>query len=184
MTKCMSRVGKLPVELSNGVTAEVVDRAVKVTGSKGSLERKFPREIEVEVVEGQIIVSAKKQTDHARAMHGTIRAHLANMVKGVSEGWMKQLELVGTGYRAELRGDTLVLTVGYSNPVQIPLPQGISAKVEKNVVTIEGIDKQLVSDVAADARDARPPEPYNGKGVKYLGEIIRRKAGKAAKAAA
>jgi large subunit ribosomal protein L6 len=180
----MSRVGKLPVILPNGVTVEVVDHSVKVTGPKGTLQRDYPRVVDVTTTEGQILITVKKNSDHARAMHGTIRAHIANMVKGVTEGWSKQLELVGTGYRAEVRGDTLVLTVGYSNPVQMKMPQGISAKVEKSVITIEGIDKQMVSDFASDARSNRPPEPYNGKGIKYVGEVIRRKAGKAAKSAA
>ena len=106
------------------------------------------------------------------------------MVKGVSEGWSKQLELVGTGYRAEVQGKTLVLTVGYSHPVKIEAPEGINFKVEKGIVTVDGIDRQLVGQMAADIRGSRPPEPYKGKGVKYVGEVIRRKAGKAAKAAA
>ncbi len=180
----MSRIGKLPVLIPNGVTVEVADRVVKVTGPKGTLTRSFPREVEVEVKDGNVLVSTKKTTDFARAMHGTIRAHIGNMVKGVSEGWVKALELVGTGYRAEISGDTLTLTVGFAHPVKMKLPQGISGKVEKTVVTLEGADKELVTWFASTARDVRPPEPYNGKGIKYVGEVIRRKAGKAAKSAA
>lgn len=182
--KNMSRVGKLPVSVPNGVTVEVQNRTVKVSGPKGTLEKDFPREIEVSVNDGQVQVTPKKTTDHARAMHGTIRAHIANMVKGVSEGWSKQLELVGTGYRADVSGDTLTLTVGYSSPVKMKMPQGVTGKVEKTVVTLEGPDKEMVSWFADRARFVRPPEPYKGKGIKYVGEEIRRKAGKAAKGAA
>lgn len=180
----MSRIGKLPISIPSGVTIDVANHLIKVTGSKGTLERPYPRELDVVVSENQALVNVKKQTDHAKAMHGTIRAHVANMVKGVSEGWTKQLELIGTGYRAEVRGDVLVLTVGYSNPVSMKLPTGITAKVEKNIVTIESSDKEALTLFADKARGVRPPEPYNGKGIKYVGEVIRRKAGKAAKGAA
>lgn len=180
----MSRVGKVPVSIPNGVMVEVNHRTVKVVGPKGTLEREFPREIDVLVVDGAVVVKPKKTTDYARAMHGTVRAHIANMVKGVSEGWTKQIELVGTGYRAEVAGDTLTLNVGYSNPVKLKMPNGITGKVEKTVVTLEGFDKELVSWFADRTRFVRPPEPYKGKGIKYVGEVIRRKAGKAAKGAA
>jgi large subunit ribosomal protein L6 len=180
----MSRVGKLPITLPQGVTVEISNQTVKVAGSKGTIEREFPRIVDVAVVDNEVLVTTKKATDHARAMHGTVRAHLANMVKGVSDGWTKQLELIGTGYRSEVRGDTLVLTVGYSNPVSMKLPQGLTASVEKNIITFSGVDKEMVSLFADNVRAVRPPEPYNGKGIKYVGEIIRRKAGKAAKAAA
>lgn len=180
----MSRIGKLPVTIPHGVTVEVLDREVKVTGPKGTLSRAFPREIGVEVKDGEVLVTNKKTTDFARAMHGTTRAHIGNMVKGVSEGWLKALELVGTGYRAEVSGDMLTLTVGFAHPVKMQIPKGISGKVEKTVVTLEGADKELLTWFASRAREVRPPEPYNGKGIKYVGEIIRRKAGKAAKSAA
>jgi large subunit ribosomal protein L6 len=180
----MSRVGKLPVIIPQGVTVTTANHVVTVVGPKGTIERVYPREIEVSVNDNQVNVTVKKETDHARAMHGTVRAHIANMVKGVSEGWSKQLELVGTGYRSEVRGDTLVLTVGYSNPVEMKLPHGVNAKVEKSIVTLDGYDKEVVSLFADKVHDVRPPEPYNGKGIKYVGEIIRRKAGKAAKGAA
>src|SRR6266498_4470718 len=134
----MSRIGKLPVTIPQGVTVEVAGREVKVTGPKGTLSREFPREIQVEVKEAQVLVSTKKTTDFARAMHGTVRAHIANMVKGVSEGWTKALELVGTGYRAEVSGDTLTLTVGFAHPVKMQLPKGVTGKVEKTVVTLDG----------------------------------------------
>jgi len=180
----MSRIGKLPVLIPSGVTIEVADHSIKVTGPKSTLTRSFPREVKVTQVENEVIIEKKKETDFARAMHGTIRAHIFNMVKGVTEGWVKTLELVGTGYRAEVQGDTLVLSVGYSNQVKMKFPAGVTGKVEKSIVTLESADKELLSLFADNVRGVRPPEPYKGKGIKYVGEVIRRKAGKAAKSAA
>lgn len=177
----MSRIGRLPVALPQGVTAEVTGHEIKIVGPKGTLEIKFPRQIEVEVKEDEVLVSLKKVTKQGSAHFGTTRALIANMVKGVSEGWSKQMELVGTGYRAEVQGNKLILTVGYSHPVEIEAPEGISFKVEKSIITIEGINRETVGQVAANIRFVRPPEPYKGKGIKYIDEIIRRKAGKAAK---
>ena len=134
--------------------------------------------------ENKILVTLKKESKIARSVWGTTRMLIANNIKGVTEGWKKQLELVGTGYRSEVAGNTLVLTVGYSHPIKVEAPEGITFKVEKSVINVEGIDKQIVGQVSADIRSCRPPEPYKGKGVKYVGEYIRRKAGKAAKAAA
>lgn len=177
----MSRIGKLPVKLQDKVEAKVEGNEIRITGPKGSLERKFPAGLSVEVKNGAIEVSIKKLNKANKAVFGTMRAHIANMVAGVSQGWKKQLELVGTGYRAEVSGKELILTVGYSHPVKISAPEDISFVVEKNIVTVEGVDKELVGQIAAKVRDVRPPEPYKGKGIKYLDEIIRRKAGKAAK---
>jgi large subunit ribosomal protein L6 len=144
------------------------------------MERHFPAEISVEVKEGKVLVSTKGSGKYIMSIFGTIRALINNDVKGVSEGWSKKLELVGTGFKAEIVGSTLSLTVGYSHPVKIETPQGITFKVEKGFVTVEGFDRELVGQVSADIRGVRPPEPYKGKGIKYSDEIIRRKAGKAA----
>ena len=176
----MSRIGKQPIELPEGVTVEVTGTNVKVTGPKGTLELKVPKRIEVAVKDNVVEVTRKTETKDVRSLHGTIRALINNMVKGVKDGWSKQLELVGTGFRAEVQGADLSLTIGYSHPVVIKAPEGISFKVEKMIVTVEGADREVVGQVAANVRGARPPEPYKGKGVKYVDEIIRRKPGKAA----
>ena len=178
----MSRIGKLPVEIPQGVSVDISGSHVKTTGPKGTLERYLPREVSVKVEGGRLFVEIKKENDRAKAMHGTTRAILANDVKGVTEAWVKNLELVGTGYRAEVSGKTLSLLVGFSHPVKFEAQPGITFRVEKTDVFIEGADKELVGQVAAKIRAARPPEPYKGKGIKYKDEVIRRKAGKAAKA--
>lgn len=180
----MSKIGKLPVTIVEGVTLTKEDHTVKVTGPKGFLELKLPKKIELKIEDGKAEFFTKDNSDTARALWGTYRALLANAVKGVSEGWSKQLEIVGTGYRAETNGKKLTLTVGYSHPVDIEASDGISFKVEKMIITVEGIDKELVGLYSARIRGVRPPEPYKGKGIKYINEVIRRKAGKAAKAQA
>lgn len=179
--KTMSKIGKQPVKLVEGVTAEVSGHELKVTGPKGSLSLVIPGSTEVEIKAGEILVTSKKENKQAKSNFGTIRSLIANMVDGVSKGWSKQLELVGTGYRAEVQGKDLLLTVGFSHPVKIEAPEGIAFKVEKTIVTVEGMSKESVGQVAANIRGVRPPEPYKGKGIKYIDEIIRRKAGKAAK---
>jgi len=176
----MSKIGKQIINVPAGVTLEVGEKHVKVIGPKGNLELSLPRKIEVKVEDNKIEVTKKGQTKQLTALHGTIRSLINNMVKGVTEGFSKQLELIGTGFRAEVSGNTLALTVGYSHQVKLEIPQGISAKVEKNVITVEGVDKVAVGQFAADIRASRPPEPYKGKGVKYVDEVIRRKPGKAA----
>jgi len=176
----MSKIGKQPVNITGGAQVVVEGRTVKVKGPKGELERVLPHGIEVEVVGSEVIVSKKGGSEQATALHGTIRSLINNMVKGVTEGWQKQLELVGTGFRAEVIGADLNLIVGYSHPVKIVAPKGITFKVEKMIVTIDGADKEVVGQVAADVRGVRPPEPYKGKGIKYVDEVIRRKPGKAA----
>lgn len=181
----MSKIGQLPITIPNGVTLEINGGTVNISGPKGKLEVNFKKDLlDVKVEEGQVKVSTKKDSKIARSVWGTTRMLIANHIKGVTEGWKKQLELVGTGYRSEVQGNKLVLTVGYSHPVNIEAPEGITFKVEKSVINVDGIDKQVVGQVSANIRASRPPEPYKGKGVKYVGEVIRRKAGKAAKAAA
>lgn len=180
----MSKIGKQPVLIPSGVTVEVSGHNVKVTGPKGTLEKHFPPEINVEVKDGKVQVSAKGKGKYITSLHGTIRALINNDVKGVQEGWGKKLELVGTGFKAEVTGGTLSLTVGFSHPVKIEAPQGITFKVEKMIVTVEGSNRETVGQVAANIRAVRPPEPYKGKGIKYVDEVIRRKAGKAAAAKA
>ena len=178
----MSKIGKQPVIIPAGVTVEGTGHTVTVTGPKGMMKRRFAPEIGVEVVDGNVIVSAKGSGKYVMALFGTTRALINNDVTGVSTGWSKKLELVGTGFRAEVAGPELTLTVGYSHPVKIKAPEGITFKVEKLSVTVEGFDRELVGQVSSDIRSVRPPEPYKGKGIKYSDEIIRRKAGKAAAA--
>jgi large subunit ribosomal protein L6 len=144
------------------------------------LEKHFPPEINVEDKDGKVFVTAKGSGKYVTSLHGTTRALINNDVKGVSESWSKKLELVGTGFKAELSGNVLSLTVGYSHPVKIEAPDGISFKIEKTIVTVEGANRELVGQVSANIRAVRPPEPYKGKGIKYTDEVIRRKAGKAA----
>ncbi len=180
----MSKIGKKPIKLPGGTTVEVSGKTLSAKGTKGVLEIKLPENLKVKVEDGSIFVSAQKNDRETISMWGTIAKIISNMVNGVSEGWQKQLEIIGTGYRAEVQGNTLILTVGYSHPVKIEAPENISFSVAKNVITVFGIDRQVVGQIAAEIRKVRPPEPYKGKGIKYIDEVIRRKAGKAAKAAA
>ncbi|GIU91291.1 MAG: 50S ribosomal protein L6 [Acidimicrobiia bacterium] len=176
----MSRIGKMPIPIPAGVEIQVEGNRVTVKGPKGVLTREFPDEVGFEVEDGVVRVSRKGDTRTAKALHGLSRALLANMVAGVSEGFRKDLEIVGVGYRAALRGSELELQLGFSHPVVYRAPEGITFEVpEPTKVGVVGIDKELVGQVAADIRRIRPPEPYKGKGVRYAGEQIRRKAGKA-----
>lgn len=179
----MSRIGKLPVELPEGVKVELAGRTIKVTGPRGELKFSFSRLVSVDIKDGEIKVTRRSDNKLSRAIHGTTRALIANMVSGVDGGWVKQLGIVGKGYRAEVKENTLVLAVGYSHPVEVIAPEGISFKVEKDKITVSGIDKEVVGKMAAKIRDVRPPEPYKGKGIRYLEEVVRRKPGKAAKGA-
>lgn len=180
----MSRVGKNPIEIPSGVTVTVSGNTVKVKGSGGNLEMNFREEISVKVEGSSATVTRADDTRQARALHGLTRTLIANMVKGVSEGFERKLEIVGVGYRADVKGSNLNLLLGFSHPIDYPLPAGIKASVEKQtLITLTGADKQLLGQVAAEIRGFRPPEPYKGKGIKYEGEVIRRKAGKAGKAA-
>lgn len=176
----MSRIGKLPVVLPQGVSAEIHGHTVKVVGPKGELKTSFLPQVSIEESDSNLIVSRK--SDEHKAIHGLSRALLYNMVNGVSEGYTKSLEMVGIGYRAAVEGEDLVLNVGYSHPVRIEAPNGIKFQVADGKINVSGIDKQLVGQVAANIRAVRKPEPYKGKGIRYVGEFVRRKAGKAAKA--
>ena len=185
----MSRIGKKPIPLPAGVTVLVQDGEVKVKGPKGELTHRFDPRAAVEVVEadGSKAVTVHvvgEQDPFERSLWGTVRAVIANAVTGVTQGFSKGLEINGVGYRVALKGRTLVLTVGYSHDVEINLPAGVEAKVEKSTITLTGVDRQLVGETAANIRDVRPPEPYLGKGIKYANEVVRRKAGKAAGKAA
>jgi large subunit ribosomal protein L6 len=176
----MSRIGRKPVPLPKGVTAAVDRQTVVITGPKGSLTRTFHRDMRITLEDGQLVVARPSDDRAHRALHGLCRALLANMVQGVTRGFQKQLELHGVGYKAEAQPKGVRLVVGLSHPVQFPAPPGVQITVENNtLVKIEGIDKELVGQVAAEIRKVRPPEPYKGKGIRYLGEHVRRKAGKA-----
>lgn len=179
----MSKIGKKPILIPEGVTVEVVDTKVLVSGPKGELDFKTPKGITVEVVDEKVLVGKTKEGKQFRASHGLMRQILANMIAGVSTGWKKTLELVGAGYRAlvEDTTGTLVLSVGFSQPIKIPAPKGIKFSVSQSKITVEGIDKILVGQTAANIRAIRPPEPYKGKGIRYEDEVIRTKPGKAAK---
>lgn len=178
----MSKIGKQPITIPAGATVEVSGHTVVTKGPKGTLTRRFAPEINVEIKEGKVYVSAKGTGKYVMSLFGTTRALINNDVIGVTEGWSKKLELVGTGFRAEVSGAELSLTVGYSHPVKLKAPEGIAFKVEKLIVTVEGCDRETVGQVSANIRAVRPPEPYKGKGIKYVDEVIRRKAGKAAAA--
>lgn len=176
----MSRIGKKPIELASGVSATKSGRALKISGPKGELSLVLRPEVDV-VIEGNILtVRPIKKTRATPAFWGLTRALIAVMAEGVSRGFEKKLEIEGIGYRATMDGANLQLAIGFSHPVKVAAPEGISFKVEKNVITISGINKELVGDTAAKIRKLRPPEPYKGKGIRYAGEKIRRKAGKKA----
>ena len=179
----MSRIGRLPVVIPAGVQVNVDGSVVRIKGPKGELTREFLPVVDIAFVNGQIDVARKSEEPLARALHGTTRALIQNMVTGVSDGFTKVLEIDGVGYRAEMDGTNLKLFVGYSHPVIVEPPQGISFEVETRArqVKVMGYERELVGQVAANIRKIRPPEPYHGKGIHYLGERIRRKAGKAGK---
>ena len=179
----MSKIGKQPIKIPEGVTVKVAEGVVSISGPKGNLERKLAHGFETEIKDGFLTVKPVSNTFALSPTYGTTRAILANMVNGVSTGWKKVLELVGAGYRADVAGTTLNLNVGYSHPIKVEAPEGIAFKVEKMIITIDGADREVVGQTAAYIRNLRPPEPYKGKGIKYQGEVIRRKAGKAAKTA-
>ena len=177
----MSKIGKSPIKIPEGVKIEVLGGKVKVSGTKGDMEREIPKELSLNIKEGKALLTAKGKDKKTNSLYGTYRMLIANMVKGVSDGWTKELELVGTGYRAEGSGGKLTIAIGFSHPVIVEAPQGISFLVEKTEIKVSGADKELVGQVAAKIRAIRPPEPYKGKGIKYKGEVVRRKPGKAAK---
>jgi large subunit ribosomal protein L6 len=177
----MSRIGKLPIAIPQGVKVHVRDGLVRAEGPKGTLERRVRPEIDVAVEGNTVQVKRRDESRQAKGVHGLTRVLVSNMVTGVGKGFTRVLDINGVGYRAEVRGTALFLTLGYSHPILFQLPKGVAAKVEKQVViTLEGADRELLGQVAAAIRELRPPEPYKGKGVKYTEERIRRKAGKAA----
>ncbi|MCL5970644.1 MAG: 50S ribosomal protein L6 [Patescibacteria group bacterium] len=184
----MSKIGKMPVEIKEGVNVALENRVVSVTGPKGNFSYTLPEGINIKKEDEKLVISQetsnvdKKKLKKLSALSGLVRATIANYITGVNEGFEKKLELSGVGYRAQVAGNDLVLSLGFSHPVKVSAVPGITFKVAENVISIAGSDKSLVGDVAAKIRAIRPPEPYKGKGISYKGERIRRKAGKAAKA--
>ncbi|RLD00491.1 MAG: 50S ribosomal protein L6 [Chloroflexi bacterium] len=182
----MSRIGRAPIPLPEEVKVDIKGSHVTVRGAKGSLSREFHPDMEIALEEGRLLVHRPTDQRHHRALHGLTRALLNNMVIGVTRGFQKQLEVHGVGYRVELQNDgSLMMQLGFSHPVHITPPGGIQFEVEprSKVITVSGMDKELVGQVSADIRAWRPPEPYKGKGIRYVGEYVRRKAGKAGKVA-
>lgn len=174
----MSRIGKNPIEIPQGVEVKVEDHLVTVKGPKGTLSQEFLKDVDIAVEEGKVVVTLINE--NAGNIHGLTRTLISNMVTGVTEGFEKALEINGVGYRAQKQGNRLVLTLGYSHPIEVEAPQGITIDVpSQNSIIVKGIDKQLVGQIAANIREYRLPEPYKGKGIKYVGEHIRRKEGKA-----
>lgn len=186
----MSRIGKKPIVLPSGITVEVnpgvglgQGETVKVKGPKGELKLVLLPEVNVSVQEGKVIVERNEETGAGRARHGLTRALLANMVVGVSKGYEKRLEVIGVGYKAQAKGESVTLLLGFSHPIEYKAPAGVEIQNDaenKQILVISGMDKQLVGQVAADIRTLRPPEPYKGKGIRYTDEYVRRKVGKAA----
>ena len=180
----MSKIGKQPIVIPSGVTVTVENQNVTVNGSKGNGSLLLPKGISVETQENTLLVTAADLEDRkVKALYGLTRANLANLIKGMGTGFEKKLEIVGVGYRAQMQGTTLVLNLGFAHPVKIEPKNGVSINVADGAIVVSGNDKQLVGEMAANIRKVKPPEPYKGKGIKYQGERIRRKAGKAAKAA-
>jgi len=176
----MSRVGKKPIELPKNVTVTLEDSICRVEGPLGKLEYRIPSGITVTHQDSQLLVHRQSDEKLHRSLHGLVRTLIANMITGVTQGFSKGLEIEGIGYRAKVEGRVLNLTVGYSHPVNFPIPQGITIEVrDQNKVLVKGIDKQLVGQVAAEIRNIKKPEPYKGKGIRYEREVIRRKVGKA-----
>ncbi|MBD1909592.1 MULTISPECIES: 50S ribosomal protein L6 [unclassified Leptolyngbya] len=178
----MSRIGKRPISLPQKVTVAISGQDITVKGPKGELSRTLPPEVEIVQEDETLLVKRRDDSRPARERHGLCRTLVANMVEGVSQGFTRRLEIQGVGYRAQAQGTNLTLNVGYSNPVQIAAPKGIQFAVENNTnIIVSGIDKEEVGNISAKIRATRPPEPYKGKGIRYSGEFVRRKAGKAGK---
>ena len=178
----MSRIGRLPVAIPAGVEVSVAaGNVVTVKGPKGTLERALPTEMEIKVEDGHVVVARPNDLKKMKSLHGLTRSLIHNMVVGVSEGYSKTLEVNGVGYKAAKQGKKLVLSLGYSHPVEMENPDGIETKVEDNKIVVSGISKEKVGQFAAEIRDKRRPEPYKGKGIKYSDEVIRRKVGKTGK---
>jgi large subunit ribosomal protein L6 len=179
----MSRIGRKPVAIPGGVTVSVAGSTVTITGAKGEMKYTFLPEVSVEVKEGNVVVGRKGDSDAASARQGLTRQLIANMITGVSQGYAKKLEIIGVGYKVQIQGKKLTLNLGFSHPVEYALPEGITVTQDeknKNLITVQGIDKQRVGQVSAEIRSYRVPEPYKGKGIRYSDEFVRRKPGKAA----
>ena len=174
----MSRLGKQPIQIPAGVEVTAERNVLTVRGPKGTLMRAYTNDVIVTIADGIVQFAPKPGSDKAKALWGTFAAHLRNMVKGVTEGFVKKLEIEGVGYRAEMQGNKIKLAMGFSHPVELVLPEGISAIVEKSLITVSGADIEAVGQFAADIRKVREPEPYKGKGIHYVGEYIIRKQGK------
>ena len=178
----MSRIGRKPITIPSGVDVQVGGQVVAIKGPKGQLEWKLANGVSVAVEDGRIIVNREGDTSNLRALHGLTRAELSNQIEGVLNGYQRTLELTGVGYRAQVQGQTLTFSVGFSHPVSLNLPTGVQATVDKQtVVSLSGIDKRLVTQVAAKIRKVRSPDVYKQKGIRYVGEVLRKKAGKAGK---
>jgi len=175
----MSRIGRLPVAIPSGVRVGHAEGTVSIEGPKGALSARIPDGITVEIESEQVRLRRNDEKKRTRALHGLARALVSNMVTGVTEGFAKELEIHGVGYRADVSGKTLKVAVGFSHPVDLTIPEGLSVSLQDGKVRIEGIDRQLVGQFAANVRSVRPPEPYKGKGIRYVGERVRRKVGKA-----
>ncbi|MDX9703344.1 MAG: 50S ribosomal protein L6 [Candidatus Auribacterota bacterium] len=174
----MSRIGRKPIEIPSGITVDISGKLVTVKGPKGSLSYTMPAEISVEQVGNKLICKRAKNIRFQCALHGLVRSLINNMITGVNSGFAKQLEIQGVGYRAKTEGKNLVMSLGFSHPVEHPIPSDINISVDKNIIAVTGIDKQRVGQEAANIRGYYPPEPYKGKGIRYVGEQVRRKAGK------
>ena len=175
----MSRIGRKPVPLPKGVTFTVAGGNYSVKGPKGELKKPMPSGVTIKTAGANLNVERADDAPDNRAKHGLVRANLANMIKGVTDGWVRELEINGVGYRAEVTGETITMQLGYSHPVVFKLPKGVGAKVDKNKVTLSSADRDILGQTAAKIRELRAPEPYKGKGVKYAEEVIKRKVGKA-----
>ncbi|HCS78726.1 TPA: 50S ribosomal protein L6 [Patescibacteria group bacterium] len=179
----MSRIGKQPVELPAGVTVTQQGVTLMVRGAKGTVSVVVPQAVAVKIADSSVQFEVSSQEKDIKSLHGLVRSLVKNAVLGVSKGWEKQLELVGVGYRVAGGGNEITLTVGFSHPVKFTAPQGVTFTLKDNKILVSGIDKKIVGEVAAQVRHIRPPEPYKGKGIRYVNEVVRRKAGKAVKAA-
>lgn len=182
----MSRIGNLPIRILSGVTVEKTGDVLVASSAKGTLRMGLPSDLQVEIDQDKRIIEIKasREDTENKAMHGLFRSLINNMIIGVSDGWSRNLELVGVGFRAQVSGDKLTLSLGFSHPVDVKAPEGIHFEVKDNIITVSGIDKYLVGQVAANVRQIKPPDVYKGKGVRFEGEYVRKKAGKAGKVGA
>lgn len=177
----MSRIGNKIINIPEGVEIKIETGRIFIKGPKGELSKVIPEGIEIKEVDKQLIIKRESNDKNVRSLHGLIRALIVDDIIGVKDGYTKKLELVGVGFKAEKKGEGLVFSLGFSHPIEVPAVSGINLRVDKNIVIVEGIDKQLVGEFAAKIKALKPPEPYKGKGIRYVGEYIRRKPGKAGK---